>query len=279
MSHAIARTLAAAASLAAATAHAVPDQLCVPDVAGAEPAWSNPGLSPAKKERRWDGALVRKLSAGVHDARLRALYSPAAETVYVELLVDGDPSLDAGADLFLVALGDETGTVPELFIRFDPAQACAIPADCAGAGVALDPSAISYAAATSGPSSLTWGELSTVNPSASFAVANPWIVVTEVAGTFTTVLSFELVVPVDASGEIRPDLRIYGNAVVHVPGISSATIAELPILCTSSSPTSNDCLIGIGPLTDLPSDLPIGNLEDSWSVLRSGCPALQLWIP
>jgi hypothetical protein len=59
--------------------------------------------------------------------------------------------------------------------------------------------------------------------------------------------------------------------------VSSDTIVELPVLCTSSSPTSNDCLIGGGPAAgELLDELPVGNLEDSWSVLRSDCVLLAM---
>jgi hypothetical protein len=110
-----------------------------------------------------------------------------------------------------------------------------------------------------------------VNPSADFAVEDPWIVVENVGTTYAWTVSFALRVPVDAAGDIRPDLRIYGSSWVYDPGFTSGTTWELPVLCTSSSLSSNDCLILPDALTDLPGDLPIGNLEDSWSVLRSDC--------
>jgi hypothetical protein len=86
-------------------------------------------------------------------------------------------------------------------------------------------------------------------------------------------------VPVTAGGEIRPELKIYGSALIYVPGVSSGTVVELPALCTSSSMTSNDCEIFAGQAPELPFDLPIGNLEDSWSELRSDCPVLGLVAP
>src|SRR5262245_14937395 len=116
MSRTIATAVLAAASLAASTAHADPDQLCVPPAGTNDPAWWNPGLSPAKKEARWSGALVRKLAEGSTGVRVRALWSAAASTVYFEYSVHGDPSIDPDFDAVLVALGDETGTTPELFI-------------------------------------------------------------------------------------------------------------------------------------------------------------------
>jgi hypothetical protein len=261
----------AVTSLAAATAHAAPDELCVPEPVSAGPAWWNPGLSPAKKEARWYGALVRKLSMGGRDARLRALFDPTQETVSFEVLVAGDPSLDAVEDTFLLALGDATGSVPELFIRFAPLASCPDAAACGGAGVPLAAGAITYSAATPSGTSLTWGPLSATNPSPSFIVEAPWVSVAENAGTFVWKLSFALSVPVVAGGEIRPELRVYGNAVAYEPGFTSGTFRELPLLCTSSSVTSNDCLIHALPQPELPFDLPLGNMTSSWSVLRSDC--------
>jgi hypothetical protein len=263
-------------TLTAGAAQAAPDQLCVPDAGSPAPQWWNPGLTPKAKEARWSGALVRKKTAGGRSARMRALFGPAEQTVYFELAVSGDPSLDAAHDAVLLGLGDEAGALPELFVSFSPIAACPDAAACAGDGVPLDASAIQFAEAIPTVTSLGWGALTETNPSADFFIDHPWVRVSELAGVYTWTLSFALVVPVDAAGDIRPDLRIYGNGVAYHPGWTSGTYTELPVMCTSSSVTSDDCLIGVGFLTDLPGDLPYQNMDDTWSVLRSDCVALSL---
>lgn len=263
----IAASLAPALTILVTTASAAlaaPDTLCLPDAGANEPAWWNPGLSATKKEARWAGALVRKHAAGTHAARVRALWSPSSERVFFELRVAGDPTLDPDHDAFVVALGDETGTTPELLIRFAPNLDCGGGA-CADPGAPLDATAVTYAEATV-LTSITWSPLSPTTPSGDFTVEHPWVVV-DAAGTWT--LSFALHVPVDAAGDIRPDLRIYGNALAYDPGITSGTYHEHPLLCRSSSISTNDC--SLAPGFTVPDDLPVGNLEDSWSILRSDC--------
>jgi hypothetical protein len=261
--------LLASTTLLTPTAHAA-DDLCVPETNPA-PQWWNAALSPAQKEARWDDADVRMLSSGAYTARVRSVWKPSQETVYFELSVQGDRALHASGDVVLFALGDETGTLPELFIRFAPVQDCAVnPAACDGDGVALVGTSVLFSAATFSGTSITWSKLTTNNPSADFVVEHPWVVVEPVGSAYDWTLSFALQVPVDGSGEIWPDLRIYGNAVMRESGPTSYTEYEFPLLCTSSSVTSNDCLIYDGPGAQVPYDLPIGNMVDSWPVLESG---------
>jgi hypothetical protein len=269
----MARTLTPLATLLASaflvsTAHAAPVDLCVPETQQG-PEWWNPGLSPAKKAARWQGATVRKQTQDGFSARVRSIWKPSLETVYFEYSVYGDPSLDA-SDAVLVALSDATGTLPELFVRFSPVAGCSNVADCDGDGVELGAGAVEYSEATFNGISITWSAMSTVDPSADFEIEHPWIAVAQDGDTHDWTLSFALHVPVDGSGEITPDLRIYGNAVMIEPGPISSTTWEFPLLCTSSSPISNDCLVYGGPDGEVPFDLPVGNMTDSWPVMESG---------
>jgi hypothetical protein len=265
-----AATLAPALTIlvTASAAVAAPDTLCLPDVGANEPAWWNPGLSAIKKEARWAGALVRKHVAGFDSARLRALWSPASERVFVEVRVNGDTTLDPDHDALVVVLGDAAGLYPELLIRFAPLAGCGGGA-CAYPGAALDDTAVTFSEATV-LSSISWSPLSPTTPSGDFSVEHPWIV-TDASGW---TLSFALHVPVNAAGDVRPHQRISANALAYEPGVSSGTFVEHPILCTSSSLTSNDC--SMFPDFEAPDDLPVGNLEDSWSRLRSDCAQLSL---
>ena len=268
MANALAPVTALLASVfGLSTAHAAED-LCVPDTQQG-PQWWNPALSANAKEARWSGATVRTQTTGPYAASVRTIWKPALETVYFEFSVQNDRALDAD-DVVLVALGDASGTLPELFIRFAPVAGCGNVGDCDGNGAALDPSAVEFSEATFGGTSITWSPMSTSNPSADFVVDHPWVVVEPVGSAFDWTFSVALQVPVDGSGEIGPDQRIYGNAVMIEPGPTSDTLFEFPLLCTPSSVTSNDCLIYAGPGADVPFDLPIGNMTDSWPVMESG---------
>ncbi len=260
----------AALTIMTTLAHAAPDQLCLPQTANPTPAWWNPGLGPNQKESRWSNALVRTRTIAPAGGRLRALWSPAEETVYLEFRVEGDTSLDPVEDVVLLALGDEDGLHPELFIRVSPVAACAGGA-CAGAGAAVEPSSIEYAEATAGPISLTWGPLTGTPPASPFTLSHPWIVVEELSDGFTWTFSVAMTLPVTGSGHIRPLQRIYGNVVAYAQGPTSGTTRELTLLCKSSSPISDDCKIDPNFNTDLPGDLPWLNMDDTWSVLRSIC--------
>lgn len=246
-----------------------PEAVCVPDLVGPPPLWCDAGLTAEEKDARWSNALVDKATNGDHDARLRALYDQG--TLFVDVLVAGDPTLDPGSDVVLFALSDATGAAPELLIRFDPLAACPDELSCVGAGQPVPASAVTYAAAEMGPTSVTWGDLGEENPSADFFVDHVWVTADSAGDTFVWTLSFTLEVPTDAAGELRADQRVYANAVAWWPGWTSGTYTELPLLCDSSSPTSDDCRINFDALTELPDDLPTGNLEDSWALLETGC--------
>jgi hypothetical protein len=246
---------------------AAPDHLCLAPRSGAMPAWwTNRG--PAQKESRWTGATVRNLVAGDHQARLRTLWNPSGETVYVELRVEGDTSLDALQDEALFAFSDGTGNAPALYVHFSPLASCGA-GGCLNAGAMVPGTAIQYSEATV-VTSTSWSPLSPTNPSPDFFVDHPWVVVEDNGTDYTWTLSFALQVPVDAAGKIRKNLRVYGNAVAYEPGPTSGTLNELPILCTSSSMTSNDCLVHSGSAPELPDDLPTGGIQNTWTLLSSG---------
>ncbi len=250
----------------------VPDTACLPEVQGHGPQWWKPSSVPEDVAAQFDDGAGAKADASGRLARTRLLWDPKRDRVLVRVEVTGDESIEPADDRFILALGDDTGTLPELYIGFRPLLDCADPSACEG-GVPLAADAIEYSEATV-VTSVTWSALSSVDPSASFDVVHPWIdVFVDDSGPVTTydwTLTFALEVPVDPSGDIRADLRAYGSVVDHVPGPTSATEIELPMLCTPSSSTSNDCLIYGGGMEQLPLDLPTA-VADTWTELSSSC--------
>lgn len=255
-------------SITARPALAAAEELCLPD-ASPTPDWWSPGLSTIKREVRWNGALVRKLDAGHVHARMRAVWSPAADQAFFEFRVAGDPSLDPAHDAVLFAISDPTGSDPELFVRFDPLLDCADPTDCDRGGIPLSDAAIHYAEATTQGTSWTWSAPSETNPSAELVVEHPWIAVDTTAAGTTWTLSFALSLPTDGGGEPIAR-RIFADAVAYVPGPTSGTIHELPLTCTSTSMTSNDCLVFVTGLDEVPQDLPIATIPDAWARVDAG---------
>jgi hypothetical protein len=239
--------------------------VCLP-TANPHPDWWSPGLGAQQKEARWSGAAVRKQIVGSRSARLRSVWS--SDTIYVELRVGGDATLD-DEDAFVMAISDAAQTLPELYVEFHPLEDCPQWTDCAGAGVALDPASISYAEGSSSGSSLTWSALSSTNPSSDFTIEHPWIVTSAVGSTYSWTLSFALTVPTDGSGDFV-DRLFYGNAIAYDPGFTSGTYYELPLWCSPSSLSSNDCLVYSGPSPELPADLPFGAMLDTWPLVEAG---------
>lgn len=279
--------LASLASLAAVpTAQAAPNDVCVrqaegvPGSANRTPEWWNPGLSESQREVRWTGATVRTddQSSTPELARTRMIWDQPSRTVFVEMEVNGDPAINTMQDLVVLSVANAAGTAPELFIRFQPLRGCSTVANCTGNGAAIAGSAVSYSAASTSGTSTTWTLLSNANPNPSFTVQNPWVQVRQVVSggttTYNWTLSFALQVPIDTgSGHVRPNLRMYGNAIMYVPGPTSGTAIEFPLLCNPSSTTSNDCLMFSGPTSgSLMEDLPTGGMGTTWPVLDSANP-------
>jgi hypothetical protein len=194
--------------------------VCLP-TANPHPDWWSPGLGAAQREARWSGASVRKQTSGSRTARLRSVWS--SDTIYVEVRVWGDPTLD-DEDAFVMAISDAAQTLPELYVEFHPLEDCPLWTDCAGSGVALDPASIAFAEGSSTGISLTWSPLSSTNPSADFEIEHPWIVTSASGSTYSWTLSFALTVPTDGSGDFV-DRSFYGNAIAYDPGIISAVHA------------------------------------------------------
>ena len=253
--------------LAASSAAAAPDEICVP-TANPHPDWWSPNITPAKREARWSGADVREETNGSRSARLRSVWSPQADTIYVEVRVSTDLSLD-DEDAFVMAISDEVQMYPELLVELHPLEDCAVWTDCDGDGIALDPDSITYTPGEPTISSMGWGTPSSVNASLDFQIDHPWIVVTKFGNKHTWTLSFAMHVPTDGAGDFV-DRLIYGNAIAYDPGITTGTYYELPLLCTSSSISSNDCLLYSGPSQGVPEDLPWENMVDTWSSVEAG---------
>ncbi|HWB78105.1 MAG TPA: hypothetical protein VG755_24240 [Nannocystaceae bacterium] len=253
--------------LAPSTAAAAPDDICVP-TANPHPDWWTPNMSPAKREARWSGADVREATNGVRSARLRSVWSPQADTIYVEVRVSTDLSLD-DEDAFVMAISDTAQQFPELLVEFHPLEDCPVWTDCDGDGIALDAGSITYTPGEPTNTSMSWGTPSSVNASLNFQISHPWIVVTKSGNKHTWTMSFAMHVPTDGAGDFV-DRRIYGNAIAYDPGVTSGTYYELPLWCTSSSITTNDCLIYSGPSPGLPGDLPWPAMQDTWSSVEAG---------
>src|SRR5688500_17073328 len=64
------------------------NDICLPE-ASPHPDWWSPGLGAQQRESRWAGASVRKESVGSRAARLRSVWSPGSDTMYVEIVVGG----------------------------------------------------------------------------------------------------------------------------------------------------------------------------------------------
>lgn len=253
--------------LVATPAAAAADEICVPDAHPA-PDWWSPNISAGRREARWSGADIRQQTDGSHTARLRSVWSPQADTIYVEVRVEGDASLD-DEDSFIFAISDDAQDTPELLVEFHPLEDCPTWTDCDGAGIAISPLAITYTQGEPTASSMGWSTPSHKNTSPSFAVRHPWIVAAESGGTYTWTMSFAMSAPTDAGGDFAAR-RIYGNAIAYEPGVTTGTYYELPVWCTSSSPTSNDCLIYSGPSPELPNDLPYVGMDDTWALVEAG---------
>ena len=229
------------------TAHAAPNDACVrqaegvPGAANHTPEWWNTSLSDSQREVRWTGAAVRTddNTSTPELARTRMIWDRPAETVYFEFEVNGDPAINTSQDLAVLTVANAAGTAPELFIRFQPLRSCSTVSNCTGAGSAIASSAVSYSTASvSGSGGVTWSSLSNVNPNPSFVVNQPWVKVRPVVSggttTYNWTLSFALKVPLSGDN-IRPNLRIYGNAIMYVPGPTTGTAIEFPLLCNPSS--------------------------------------------
>lgn len=250
----------------AAPAAAAPDDICVPPANPTPNWWSN--LTPTKREARWSGADVRTEINGIRTARLRSVSSQQADRIYVELRVGTDLSID-DEDAFVMAISDDAQEYPELLVEFHPLEDCAVWTDCDGDGIALDPASITYTQGEPTASSMGWSASSSVNASVDFQIEHPWIVVAKSGNKHTWTLSFVLTVPTDGAGDFA-GRRIYGNAIAYDPGVTTGTYYELPVWCTSSSISSNDCLMYSGPSPQLPDALPWENMVETWSAVEAG---------
>lgn len=271
----------------APTAAAAPNDACVrqaqavPGAAVKHPEWWNPALSESQREVRWTGASVRTdtQSSAPELARSRMIWDAPTRTVFFELEVNGDPSINSTQDIVMLSVANSAGTAPELFMQFQPLRNCSPVTNCTGSGAAMAPSSIQYSGATGTGTGITWSSLSSTNPSTEFTITHPWVQVREVSSGGTTsydwTLSFAMQVPVDGAGQVRPNLRLYGNAVMYVPaGFGAGTAVEFPLLCNPSSGFNNDCLMFSGPSGGaLTEALPTGNMAALWPVLESANPS------
>ncbi|MCA9652806.1 MAG: hypothetical protein KC501_23005 [Myxococcales bacterium] len=259
----------------------------VPGAQNKFPEWWNPSLSESQREVRWTGATTRTEgdSAAPPLASSRMIWDKPSRRVFFEFEIAADPSIDSDEDVVVLAVSNSAGSQPELFIQFQPLRGCSPVTNCDEGGAALGGASVHYSAATGGGSSITWSPLSTTNPSTDFVVQQPWVQVREnVSGGSTTYdwkLKLALEVPIaSGSGEIRPDLKVYGNAMMFMPGTTSGTVVQFPLLCNPDGLTGNNCLITSGAGGSMPSDLPLGTNLSIWPTLDSadpnGCGGVRL---
>jgi hypothetical protein len=270
----------------APTAQAAPNDACVrqaqgvPGAANHTPEWWNTTLSESQREVRWTGAAVRTddQSSTPELSRTRMIWDSPSQTMFFEFEVNGDPSINTSQDMAVLTLGNTAGTAPDLFIRVQPLRGCSTVANCTGAGSAISNSAISYSQATVLPSSIAWSALSNVNPNPAFTVSHPWVRVREIVSggttTYNWTLSFALQVPVDGSGNVRPNLRLYGNAIMYMPGPSAGIAVEFPLLCNPGSGSGSECLMFSGASSGtIMEDVPVTNMGTLWPVLDTANPS------
>lgn len=272
MNKKILSTLAAAAAVtlcaSASAAMASGPELCVPEVAPGPMWWTSNADTGAIALQFASGATLGSVSNDA-SAQARILWDVKQQRALVRVQVHDVEALDP-EDAFVFAVSESTGTRPELLVRYRPLVDCPNVAACGGRGIEVDGAAIDYAHA-SAITSPTWTALSHQNPMPDRTVSHPWIQ-TEFQdnGMLSWTLTFAIELPTDIAGDIAPKLRVYGSAVDRVHGPTSDTDLELPVLCESSSPTSDECsMIDIGEI-ELPEDLPTA-VASSWVGLSSTC--------
>lgn len=293
--HLLLPPLLAAQILSAPTANAAPDDVCVrqanavPGAAVKHPQWWAPGLSANQKEVRWTGATRRSSGDGATPelASSRVIWDQPSHTAFFEVTVHNDPSIDQTQDIAMFAFANATGDQPETFVMFQPLLGCASAANCDGAGSEIPAAGVHYSQATAGATSISWSPLSGSNTSPDFTVSHPWVQIEEVVSggstTYDWTLRFALELPTSGSN-IRPNLRTYGNAVMYVPGPTSGSAIEFPLMCNNDSSTSEQCMAFSGSSSaELPGALPISTMATTWPVMRSSdpgsCEGIELLRP
>lgn len=247
------------------TAAAAPSDICVRQAEGVAyshkpPDWWSSGLSSSQREVRWVGATSRASGQGATGhplARARMIWDRASKQVFFELEANDDQTLDPGVDLVKIVLSDGSGTAPELFLQFDPLSVCT----SAPCSKELGSSAVSHAWYTS-----AWGNLEPGGPSSQgFGIDKPWVNVSQASATspYDWTLSFKLTVP-HTNGNIRPNLRIYGNMMV-LNG-DAGLLTEIPLLC--NEPGSPGCALKQSGSTDQ-SKVKIADISGHWPLLTS----------
>lgn len=267
--------------IGASPAQAGTDELCaeqangVPGPQPKHPEWWDLSLTDAQRETRWTGAtaIYDVGSAAPPVGSGRVIWDKPSKRLFFEFDINGDPSVDASQDIVMLAVSDSSGTDPDLFMQFQPLGVCTPLLSCFGKGKAVTSSWVKYSQA-SVSTTITWSSLDVNNPSTDWTVLDPWVEVkrymTSGGFKYDWKLKFALEIPVDlVTGEAWPDLRVYGNAVMYMPG-TSGTAVEYPLLCDPPSPTSNDCLVFSTGFPALPGGLPVGNISTQWTHVTTG---------
>lgn len=288
--------------LASTHAAAAPDDLCIPQ-SRAVPGAANPfpewwESTANNKEQRWTGATQKvgnpATSAVPELASLRAVWDAASRRIFVHVSVRSDPEINPSQDMLAFAITDDAGA-PVLYFDVRPMLGCAaaattnfgdIAAACTGEGAAISGGGVGsgplrFAAGTPGGG---WDSITATNPTTggSFEVSplEPWVQVRQAGSQFDWDFKVALEVPVDGSGMVDPDVRIYATTFVAFDHPSPATpvvVVQYPLLCNPG--TGGTCEMthpSAGPT--LPTAVP--SSAGLWPAIQTGttgdCEGIEL---
>lgn len=269
-------TVTAATLAGAPAARAAVGDVCVrqaealPGEKESTPEWWTKELSPSKKEGRWLGATTRTGGQGAAPqlARSRMVWDKTSRTVYLEFEVSGDPTFDPAKDFVMLALSKSDGKSPQLFAQFLPLKGYEQPTKDkptidGPVNPGADPHAVTYW------SSDDFNAVQSLPTYYELQVSHPWVKVDRVGSdaspTYNWTLSLALTVPVKNGGEIRDNLRIYGNVMMS---LGQTRMVQFPLLCNPPAGEPNACLMqGSGTYID---QVPTPTALTTWPVLRSG---------
>ncbi len=267
-------------------AHAGTPEICIGQAEGVQgpqpkhPQWWDLSLTTAQRETRWTGAtaVYDQGSVSPNLGSARSVWDKPSERLFFEFVVNADPQVDADEDIVIVVVSDPTGTVPDLYIQFQPLGDCSPISNCQGKGTDIPAAQIQYSQAFDTGTGVGWGPLTPNNPSNLWTVEHPWVELRPISGKFKWTLKFALEIPTAIeTGEAWPNVRTYANAIMHMDTGTSGIAVELPLLCEPALGT-NDCLaVSPGAVTPLPESLP---MPARWSHVTTGdisaCDGIEL---
>ena len=263
-----------------ASANGLPE-LCIGQASGVPgpqpktPEWWNPSLTPSQRETRWTGAtsVYDEGSVTPSLASGRAIWDAPSERMFFEFVINADPEIHPDDDMLVMVVSDPTGTIPGLYMQFQPLLSCDPdnPSDnCWGLGEPIPASQIKYSLANDTGADIEWNpaEPAAGNPSTEWTVEHPWIELRKIGENFRWTVKFALEVPTDTeSGQAWPNLKLYASGIMVVPSGTGPFAVQFPLMC-SPTPGTNDCLtVSSGELEPLPESVPLVSL---WSDVTTG---------